>query len=111
MCQRGLAQARRTVEQHVVERLAAQLRRLDEDLEILQHLVLTGELVERLGADHLFEFALFIGKLLPGIEIFSHNTANVVNNTKLINNIFKKLFPGISYPVETVDKFRAKRYP
>ena len=46
--QRGLAEAGRTDEQHVVQRLAALARRLDEDREILARLLLADELGQRL---------------------------------------------------------------
>src|SRR5690606_21158890 len=46
--QRGLAEAGRTDEQHVVERLAPPFRRLDEHLEVGAHGGLADELVERL---------------------------------------------------------------
>ena len=46
--QRRLAQPRRPVEQHVVERLAARLGRLDGDLEVVLDLVLPDELAQPL---------------------------------------------------------------
>ena len=46
--QRGLAQPRRSVEQHVVERLAARLGGLDGDLEVVFDLVLADELAQPL---------------------------------------------------------------
>ena len=48
--QRRLAQPRRADEQHVVERLAARLRRFDEHLEIGARRLLAGEVGERLRA-------------------------------------------------------------
>jgi hypothetical protein len=47
--QRGLAQAGRAEQQHVVERLAALARRADEDFELLAHLGLADVFVEQLG--------------------------------------------------------------
>ena len=47
--QRGLAEPRRAEEQHMVERLAAALRGLDEHAQILARRLLPDELVERLG--------------------------------------------------------------
>ena len=44
--QRRLADAGRAREEHVVERLAAALRRCDEDLEVVDHLGLADVLVE-----------------------------------------------------------------
>ncbi len=49
--QRRLAEAGRAGEQHVVERLAAPARRLDEDAEILAQLALADELVEAQRAE------------------------------------------------------------
>ena len=46
--QRRLAEPRRPVEQHVVERLAARARRLDGDLEVVLDLVLADELAQPL---------------------------------------------------------------
>ena len=48
--QRGLAEPRRPEEQHMVERIAARLRRLDEDPQIFPRRLLPDKLVERLGA-------------------------------------------------------------
>ena len=45
--QRGLAEAGRAVEQHVVQRLAAAARRLDEDGEVFAQRLLADELGER----------------------------------------------------------------
>ena len=56
MGQRGLAQARRAVEQDMVERLAPEQRRFHEDLEVFEHLFLPGELFEILRTDHFVEF-------------------------------------------------------
>ena len=46
--QRRLAQPRRPVEQHVIERLAARLGRLDGDLEVVLDLVLPDEFAQPL---------------------------------------------------------------
>ena len=48
--QRRLAEAGRPDEQHMIERLAARFRRLDEHAQILARRLLADELVERLGA-------------------------------------------------------------
>ncbi len=47
--QRGLAEPRRAEEQHVIHRLAARLRRIDEHPEVLARRLLPDELAERLG--------------------------------------------------------------
>ena len=48
--QGGLAEARRAEQQHVVERLAAGARGLDEDGEVIAGGLLTDEFIEALGA-------------------------------------------------------------
>ncbi len=48
--ERRLPEPRRAVEQHVVERLAAALRGIDEDAQILARRLLADELVEALRA-------------------------------------------------------------
>ncbi len=49
--ERGLAEARRADEQHMVERFAPDLRRIDEDLEVLARGLLADEIGERLGPE------------------------------------------------------------
>ena len=56
--QRRLAETGRAREQHVVERLAARLRRLDEDREIVARLRLTDEFGETLGTQRGFEIVV-----------------------------------------------------
>ena len=48
--ERGLAEARRAVEQHMVERLAAALGGIDEHAQILARALLADEFVEALRA-------------------------------------------------------------
>jgi regulator of protease activity HflC (stomatin/prohibitin superfamily) len=48
--QRGLAEPRRAEEQHMVHRLAARARGLDEHPQVLARRLLADELAERLGA-------------------------------------------------------------
>ena len=62
--QRRLAEARRADEQHVIERLAARLRRFDEHLEVLARRLLAGEVGEHLRAQRGF----VLGALLGGDE-------------------------------------------
>ena len=57
--ERGLAQARRPEEQHVVERFAAPARRLDEDLELPAHLFLADVFGERRRAQRALDL-LFV---------------------------------------------------
>ena len=58
--QRGLAQARRPGEQHVVERLAARGCRLDGDLQLLAQPVLAHELLEGPRAQRAVELVLVV---------------------------------------------------
>ena len=58
--QRGLAQAGRAGQQHVVERLAAGGRRLDGDLQLLAQRVLADELLERARAQRAVELVLVV---------------------------------------------------
>jgi hypothetical protein len=53
--ERRLAQARRPVEQHVIERLLALPRGLDEDRKLPAYLFLADVLGERLGAQRALE--------------------------------------------------------
>ena len=62
--QRRLAEAGRTDEQHVIERLAARLGRCDEDPEILARRFLAGEISEELRANR----RLVLGALFGGDE-------------------------------------------
>src|SRR5262249_56428438 len=48
--ERGLAEARRADEQHMIERLAPRTRRLDEPRQVRARLLLTDELAEPLRA-------------------------------------------------------------
>ena len=57
--QRRLAEPGRTVEQHVVQRLAAGLGRSDEDFQILADLLLADEVFKSLRAQGEFSRVLF----------------------------------------------------
>ena len=61
--ERGLAEAGRAEEEDMVERVAAALRRLDEDPQILPRRLLADEIVERLGAQGGVDI---LGPPLPG---------------------------------------------
>ena len=56
--ERGLAEAGRAGEQHVVERLAAPAGRLDEDRELVGHLLLVDEVGEAARAQRAVELLL-----------------------------------------------------
>ena len=74
--QRRLAQAGRTGEQHVVERLAAGGRRLDRDLQLLAQAVLADELVEGARAQRAVELVLAVqgSRGVDALEASSRST-------------------------------------
>ena len=53
--QRRLAESRRTVQQHMVERLVAHLGRLDEDRQVVDDLILPAERGQLLRTDFVLE--------------------------------------------------------
>src|SRR6266436_4023624 len=57
--ERGLAEARRTVEEHMVHTLAPELRRLHRDAQAGDRLLLTDVLIERPGTKLALELRLF----------------------------------------------------
>ena len=57
-----LAQSGRSVQQHMVQRLATQAGRLDEDAQVVHHLVLAAEVLETQGAQHVLHVALPSGQ-------------------------------------------------
>lgn len=59
--ERGFAQSRGAVQQHMVERVAAHECRLDEDAEVLDDLLLAREGFQFLRADPVFEFEIALG--------------------------------------------------
>jgi len=59
--ERGLAQPRRAEQQHVIERLAARARRLDEDLELAADLLLPDIFGEGAGPQRALELLLLRG--------------------------------------------------
>ena len=91
----GLAQTRRAVEQHMVQRLATVLGGTDEDLEVLHHLLLTGETVEPRGAQRAFYLFLLCGYIIS-CQIVVHGakialfflTAKSFSKTTTTNLIF-----------------------
>ena len=60
--QRGLAEARRADEQHMIERVAARFGGLDEDAEIFARRFLAGEVDEALRADRRLVLGTFFGR-------------------------------------------------
>ena len=69
--QRGLAQTRRAVQQHVVERLATHQRRANEDVEVLDNLLLTREVGQLLRSDTVLELQIALD--ISHIAIYAHN--------------------------------------
>ena len=65
VAQRGLAQARRAEQQHVVERLGALAGGADEDVELLARLDLADVVVEPLGPQRALH-RLFVGRRRVG---------------------------------------------
>ena len=58
--QRGLAQSRRPVEQHVIQRLAAAPRRLDRDLDVLFDALLADVFVQAFWANARFDARVLV---------------------------------------------------
>ena len=58
--ERGLAESRRTVQQHVIERLAALLRRGDRHLQVLADAILADVLVEQARAQPRLVLRVFV---------------------------------------------------
>ncbi len=56
--QRGLAQSRRAVQQHMVQRVAPHEGGLDEDAQVFDDLLLPGEVLQLLRSDLIFEFEI-----------------------------------------------------
>ena len=71
--QRGLAQPRRSVEQRVVEALAAPLCRLNKHPQILNNLLLSVEVLKALGPQGSLEILVRLLSLIAYVKIFFHN--------------------------------------
>ena len=58
------------MQQYVVERIAAHEGRLDEDAQVLDDLLLSGEILQLLRADFIFEFeiALYVSDRRHGYK-------------------------------------------
>ena len=67
----GLAQTRGAVQQHMVERLAAHECRLDEDLQVVDDLVLSGECLQILWTDAVLE--LQIALYVSHVSVSAHD--------------------------------------
>ncbi len=64
VCERGLAEAGRAVEQDVIERLVAIARRLDEHAQVVEYAILADELLERARAQPILDAALEVDFLV-----------------------------------------------
>ena len=62
----------RAVEQDMVQRLAAKLRRLDENLQVGYYFFLSGEIFQLLGPDYSFKILIFVSALRIRIEFVRH---------------------------------------
>ena len=70
VAQCGLAQAGRTVQQGVVERLATVFGGLNEDLQVLHHLLLTAEVAEAERTERVLKLLLGTREvLLPDVKV------------------------------------------
>src|SRR5690606_22339552 len=73
MRQGGFAKAWRTVQQYMIQRIAAQFGRLHENTEVFQNLFLAREISKRLRTQHFLQFALYVGQFIGiRIQIFVH---------------------------------------
>src|SRR5712691_2061159 len=77
--ERGLAQPRRAEQQHVVQRLAARARRLDEDLELAADLLLPDILGEAAGPQRALELLLLRGGRLARDQPVGFNAHELLN--------------------------------
>ncbi len=82
MGKRRLSQSRRPVQQHMVKRFIALARRLDKDANVIDDLLLAGEIPERERAQHFLEF-LFDGAqtATSGVQIFFTHKSSGPNNS------------------------------
>ena len=79
--ERRLAQARRAVEQHVIERLAPLLRRGNRHLQVLAHAILTDVVVERARAQPGLVLRVVIGARRRYYAVVGHAPFIIDRNT------------------------------
>ena len=85
VAKRCLAQSWGAVQQRVVERFAAVLRRLDEHFEVLHHLLLSAEIAEPQRSQSVLKVLLALASLLlTYVEIFFHVVSDNLICTKLV---------------------------
>ncbi len=77
--QRRLAEAGRPRKQHMVERIAARLRRLDEHAQVRARLLLANEFCERARTDRRLEGVRFV--LRRADEAFGHPVVRRVSDS------------------------------
>ncbi len=79
----GLAEAGRTMEKSVVERLAAHFCGFDVDVQVGYDFLLAGEIFQFPGADYSVQFLIFAFVCIVGVEIrhsgvVGHTNTNIV---------------------------------
>ena len=74
MGQSGLSESRRSMQQNMIESFPAQQGSLDENLQIFNNFVLTGEIFEVLWPDFSLKIAIFGHTLSSCIEFFVTHT-------------------------------------
>src|SRR5262249_17110117 len=62
LCERGLAEAGRTVEEHVIERFTSVLCRLESDRDVFLHALLADVLVEGPGTNAGVDARIFVNR-------------------------------------------------
>jgi hypothetical protein len=93
--ERRLAEARRPDEKHVIERLAARFRRLDEDLEIGARRRLADEIVQRLRAQgHVDILAALFGRDQAGVGAHARSSMEASRLAALLSNVTVVMQPS-----------------
>ena len=78
VAQRGFTQARRAVKKHMVKRLGTKSGCLDEDAQVIDHLVLSVEVTEVQRTEGVLKIALLLAELLfSDVKFFSHSFFNI----------------------------------
>ena len=72
VAQCGLAQSRRTMKQHMVQRLAAQLGRSDKHAQVLDNLVLPGKVLKPNGSQRPLKVLIGLQRLSPDVKFLLH---------------------------------------
>ena len=91
--ERRLAEARRAVEQNVVERFAALLRRRDEHLEVLLDLLLPDVFPERARAQRVFDLRILRHVFGRDHAVFKIKIVVSVKRTRDLVFLYEKRAP------------------